>query len=84
MALPENLTFFRCGSSFSRRAVTPPVLARDDWKIIRALSEVKPESFCFICLLWPLFQAFSFVHKKTEQAKILRRKTEFTWSIFEV
>ena len=24
----------------TRRAVTPPVYARDDWKIIRALSEV--------------------------------------------
>ena len=26
-----------------RRAVTPPGLARDDWKIIRALSEVYTE-----------------------------------------
>jgi len=28
----------------TRRAITPPVLARDDWKIIRALSEIAGES----------------------------------------
>ena len=28
----------------TRTAVSPPMLAREDWKIIRALSEVKPFS----------------------------------------
>jgi hypothetical protein len=30
---------------FERRAVSPPGLARDDWKIIRALSEVRRHFF---------------------------------------
>ena len=30
---------------FQRRAVSPPGLARDDWKIIRALSEVRRHFF---------------------------------------
>ena len=34
----------------TRTAVTPPGLAREDWKIIRALSEVGALSVISVCL----------------------------------
>jgi len=32
----------------TRAAITPPALAREDWKIIRALSEVQTSVFCIL------------------------------------
>ena len=35
----------------TRQAATPPGLAREDWKIVRALSEVSASTYCFmVCL----------------------------------
>lgn len=52
----------------TRRAVTPPVYARDDWKIIRALSEVRFQwkAPCISSLLSNLIKSI-FVSSETDR-----------------
>lgn len=47
-------------SQHTRVAVTPPGMAREDWKIIRAVSEVRPTSLQFLTCFILFFFFFVF------------------------